>query len=438
VPRVVAYPEIDSTIATASDPAPGIERVLGFDEDAGQISFVDARGLPGRIDFRLGDVSRASRAKLRDLSSADGSTIYGIDANGGVVRLTPEGDWTFKPPRPARMLFPVRDGSLLVLGGGGDDAVLWLLRPPEPRLVDSLDVGPVARTTGTQTGDRIYLLSGEDALVGVAVRGLRKGAAIPVEHHVVALVDTPSGDRLYVAVDSTQNVAVVDRYRDRITAHVDLPGQPRDLRIDPLGRYLLVRAAKGDSVWIVAVGTDRLIGTVRSAWRPDLPFVAADGAIALAQGADVVFVDGATQRERTRAIDGAADFWFAFQWTGFRARAADLDRPADFSNRDSTDSATRALAPPADTAVRTAPRLVPVDTAPRGFVVSFAALLSEQRARDLAAQIKVRGQSPRVVSTEREGTTIYRVLLGPFPTREEAERIGRESGQTYWVYEGSS
>jgi len=27
-------------------------------------------------------------------------------------------------------------------------------------------------------------------------------------------------------------------------------------------------------------------------------------------------------------------------------------------------------------------------------------------------------------------------VLGPYPTREEAERIGRESKQSYWIYEG--
>jgi len=63
--------------------------------------------------------------------------------------------------------------------------------------------------------------------------------------------------------------------------------------------------------------------------------------------------------------------------------------------------------------------------------------LSEQRARELAGQIKVHGQSPRVVPTDRDGTTVYRVLLGPYPTREEAERAGRESGQDYWVYKSA-
>jgi cell division protein FtsN len=36
----------------------------------------------------------------------------------------------------------------------------------------------------------------------------------------------------------------------------------------------------------------------------------------------------------------------------------------------------------------------------------------------------------------REGSTIYRVVLGPYATREQAERVGRESKQTYWIYEG--
>ena len=30
----------------------------------------------------------------------------------------------------------------------------------------------------------------------------------------------------------------------------------------------------------------------------------------------------------------------------------------------------------------------------------------------------------------------YRVVLGPYTTRDEAERVGRESKQSYWIYEG--
>jgi cell division protein FtsN len=36
----------------------------------------------------------------------------------------------------------------------------------------------------------------------------------------------------------------------------------------------------------------------------------------------------------------------------------------------------------------------------------------------------------------RDGSTIYRVVMGPYTTREEAERVGREAKQSYWIYEG--
>jgi cell division septation protein DedD len=68
--------------------------------------------------------------------------------------------------------------------------------------------------------------------------------------------------------------------------------------------------------------------------------------------------------------------------------------------------------------------------------VSFAALLAADKAHDLAGHIRVGSEAARVVTSMRDGSAVYRVVLGPYSTREEAERIGRASGQTYWVYEG--
>jgi cell division protein FtsN len=96
---------------------------------------------------------------------------------------------------------------------------------------------------------------------------------------------------------------------------------------------------------------------------------------------------------------------------------------------------------------RPAPPRLPADTAsatartqpPRakGWIVSFAAFVSEAPARQRAAIITVEGQKARVVTGETNGTTIYRVVLGPYPTKADAERIGRESHQSFWVYEGT-
>jgi len=65
--------------------------VLAFDPDAGTIAFVDAKGLPGRLDLRETDVVKASKAKLTSLSSANGSDIYGVNPKGEIVRLNPNG-----------------------------------------------------------------------------------------------------------------------------------------------------------------------------------------------------------------------------------------------------------------------------------------------------------------------------------------------------------
>jgi cell division septation protein DedD len=104
---------------------------------------------------------------------------------------------------------------------------------------------------------------------------------------------------------------------------------------------------------------------------------------------------------------------------------------------DSARAANDSTAPRRDSAGAPAP--VPQDTAvkrPQGFTVSFAALLVPERARELAAQIRVGSENARVITAMRDGSAIYRVVLGPYPTREEAERVGRESKQSYWVYEG--
>ena len=86
-----------------------------------------------------------------------------------------------------------------------------------------------------------------------------------------------------------------------------------------------------------------------------------------------------------------------------------------------------------------APREGPDSAGPKpsGFTVQFAALRAQDAATDILHQLPVTGATPRLVTTTHDGVTIYRVVIGPYPTREEAERIARTSGKSYWVYEGA-
>jgi cell division septation protein DedD len=469
--RAFRYPQLDSVLWTSANDAAGPSRILAFDAEAGSLAYVDSKGLPGRIDLRSGLVTTATRAKLTSLSSSDGWAIYGIAANGSITRLTPSGDWSFAPAKKARLLLPQQDGTLLVLTDHGTDIGVIRVRPPDTDVIDSAAVPDAPRILHAQAGDRVYF-GIDSSLIALRGRTLQVIAPVRLQDAIRAVAPTPSGDRLFVATDSSRDLLVVDRYRDVIERSIQLPGVVSGLRMDPLGRYVLARAAKGDSAWVVAVGTARVIGSVATEWRDDLPMVAPDGAIFVAQGSDVAIIDGETMRPRSTLQNGARDFWHLIVWNGFRPRSGELDQPVTFADsdsaaaRDSTDSVTvtpprpkpdtanglavggqTTAGPPRGAIPRPAPPRIPVDTAsarpaapattPHGWIVSFAAFVSEQPARQRAAAITVEGQRARVVTGQTNGTTIYRVILGPYSTKVDAERVGRESRESFWVYEGN-
>jgi cell division septation protein DedD len=448
--RVFAYPRLD-TVVWNGDAAPAPARVLAFDEEAGQVSLVDTKGQPVRIDFRQGAASTVTKSKLTGIASNDGSTIYGIGADGTVQRFaTSSGTWEWKPPVAARAVFPQPDASLLVLGERADRSVVWRVRPPSTRIADSVVLPKVDRALRTQVGDLLFLAS-EKELTGVRTRTMAPTASVAFDEPVELLAATPSGDRIFVVTANGTAVEIVDRYREQVSGQVALGRHPSDLRMDPLGRYLLARLDGVDSTAVIALGTNQVVGTVATGWRADLPFVAPDGGIALAQGKDVVVTDIESRRAPIRVTGGAADFWYPFRWNGFRPRSGELDQPVDFGQPtdsaalvDSAAAATDTTAPGATPVPAPVPAPAPAppprDTAVRrpnaGFTVSFAALLVADKARELASQIRVGSENARVVTAVRDGSTIYRVVLGPYPTREEAERVGRESKQSYGIYEG--
>jgi cell division septation protein DedD len=469
--RASVYPRLDSIVWRSVESVPALSRVLAFDQDLGLLAYADAKGLPGRLDLRLGDVQNASKTRFASLSSADASGIYGV-SDGVVTRLTPTDarPWRYTPPTKAREVFPEPDGSVVVAAERPNATVVWRMRPPDTTLVDSVLLPATERGVRTPVGDRIYFTAANGKLITLRSREFEPAPAVDFPVAVRSVAPTPSGDRVYVTTDTGRRIAVIDRYTDRAEGAILLPGEVSDLRMDPLGRYLLARPTNGDSAWVIAVGTGRVIGSVRTRWLPDLPLVTPDGAVALADSTDVTLVDGETLKPRSTVRGGAKDFWYFVLWNGFRPRAAGIDQPVTFQTqtRDSSgdsaavaggegsaapggDTATvatkpsgsasardtlRAATPAAGPPRQATPQRPPPAAAPQGFVVQFAAVRTADAARAASAPIVVNGQRPHVITTQTDGTTIYRVVLGPYSSRADAERVGRASGRDYWVYEG--
>lgn len=435
VARGYVYPALDSVVWRG--PAVGaIDRALAFDPEGGLLAFVTAAGNPARLDLRLSRVSIASRAKLASISSADGSAIYAVEG-GRVRRFTPAGDWDFTPPAQPGSLIPQPNGSLIVTAREGQRTTVWRMRAPDPRLLDTAYLPPAGTAIRNQIGDRVYFMT-DTALIGLDGRDLSVVRSVRFRTPVISVAPTPSGDRVYVANSDSEELGVIDRYTGRISATIDLPAQPRELRMDPLGRYLLVRPASGDSAWMIAVGTNRLVGSIVTEWKSDLPAVAPDGAVATLRGSDVRIIEPESLQSVRTIEGGGRDFWYFTSWNGFRARAAGLDRPVEFARPETLLIDSAAVATPAEPAPQQQypePTAQPA-LAPAGYTVSFAALLSEAAAVAAAREISLRSSSVRVVASETAGTRVYRVIAGPFAIRAEAERVGRESGRPYWVYQG--
>ncbi len=408
---------------------------------------MDDKGFPRRLDLRASEVRFASREKLTAIASVNGVEIYGVDPKGEVVRLTPSGDWTYKPPSAARWVFPQPNGSAVVAGNEAARTTLWLIRPTDDHIVETASLPLVSRGVRTQIGDRLYFTV-DSGLVGVKTRDLTPLKRVLLKDRVTSIVPTPSGDRLYVALRGSSMLTIVDRYSEAIEGTVNLPGDASELRMDPLGQGILVRpAAGGDSAWVVGVGSGRVEGTLRTSWRDDLPAYAPGSTIATVRGNDVTMLNAVSLQDMQTIRGGAADFWYFLAWNGFRPRAADLDRPVTFGTGDSASLSDSSAAqrpdsfpsPPIRDAAPTmiVPPVSITNAAPSGYIVSFAAVLTAQKAAEIASSITIDGAHPRVAPTPTGPTTLYRVVLGPYATRDEAERVGRDSKRQYWVYEAT-
>lgn len=440
----------DSVLWSSSGRAPATTALIGFDDFQSVVIGRDSAGRAYSLDLRLGGVERLGDAALRGNVRSEGGAVFGFDAKGEVVRVTSASSWDWKPTIRAEDLIPTPDGALIVAGEVKGRTVVQRLIPPEKRLTDSTTLPGVQSLLRTPIGDRIWFVT-DSGLIALRTADLSRALQVRVTD-VSTVESTPSGDRIYVATPRP-TLRVIDRFAEREVDRIPLPAPALAMRMDPDGHYLLVRVAQSDSIHVVSVGTSRVITSIAGAWRDDLPLVTPDGRVLVARGNDVVHVDAETGRERLRFRGGAADLWMQVRWNGFRPRAAGLDRPVEFeefaADTAAADSALAAMMaarygnvtslpaeppPPVERAEPSSP------TPPAGreiWTVSFATLLAEDRARDMAERIRVDGRSARVIASSRDGIPIWRVVLGPFDTRDAAERAGMASRLPYWVFEGA-
>jgi hypothetical protein len=374
---------------------------VGLDAESEYLFVTTAKHELLDLDLGSGRVDTVAVAVAQAALGPDG-TLYAVDTARHVISLS----------RRTRFAWPQALTALPRDLFGATDQHLVGVIPQDRLLVAAVDQPPTVRpiaaggdVAASRWGDLVAVAS-DSGVTFYDPLGRRDPAFVKLSDSPRALAFSPSGHRIYVARRNVPGLAVVDRYDRKELDGVALPGPVAALRLDPLGRWLLARPAVGDSAWIVDLPIKRHTGIVPTEWQADLPAISPDGMLIYRHGKDVRSARPDSLTEVGKVTGGAADLWVLTSW---------LPRgvPASTVSASASDTGSGAEGP----------MYVQVST-------SQNAEWSGHLADDLA-----RAGLPARVLPPQHPDDGYRVVLGPYGTRAQAEATGRRLGRPFWIYQ---
>ncbi len=418
-PRLYAGPALGESPWRARGRLQPLQRPIGFDLDQGVAFAVDSNGGLLALDLTTG-TSRTILKGLRAVTLGPEGTLYAVDAKGALTRIRhrlPEASEITLPARLAA-LYGTVDHQLLAVETA-DSTRLSLLVAGQPPLSAATPKGEAA---ATYWGDLVAVAT-EEGLYLWDPRAAEPPRRIKVSGKPRTVRFSASGHRLFVGRED-EGVAVVDRYTGNRLRDLDVPGSAASLRVAPYGGWLLARPSDGDTLWVVNLATGSFAGMLPARWGFDLPTVLGERTLLVREGGDVVARDLGREGfpETGRIRGGASDLYLPVPW-------APAGTPPD----------TEPEAPPAeDQADVVAGDTFPVDEAPPEEEINYYLQVSRSQnpdwARALVDSLKLEGQ-PALVLDPLPGEDAYRVVVGPFASREGAEEAGRQLGRPSFIYQ---
>src|SRR5438876_2346230 len=402
VPQLYKLPRLTAVDGVLRGRLPAVERVVGLDPESEFLFVTTAKHELLGLDLGSGRADTVA-TNVRQAALGPDGTLYAIDSSRHVVSLS----------RRTRFAWPKALTALPRDLFGSTDQHLVGVVPQDQLLVAAADQPPTLRPIAAG-GDVAPTRWG--ALVAVArdsgvtffdPLGRRDPAFVRLADSPRALAFSPSGHRIYVARRNVPGLAVVDRYERKELDGVALPGPVAALRLDPLGRWLLARPTVGDSAWIVDLPIKRHTGIVPTAWKWDLPAISPDGMLIYRSGKDVVSARPDSLTDGGKVTNGAADIWVLTTWLPRGVPARTVASAASDSSGAGAEG----------------PLYVQVSTSQ-----------NPEWSGHLADDLTRAGLAARVLPPQHPDDG-YRVVLGPYATRAQAEATGRRLGRPFWIYQ---
>jgi len=401
-PQLYRLPRLIAVEGVLKGKLPPIERVIGLDPESEFLFVTTAKHELLALDLGSGRVDTVG-TNIRQAALGPDGTLYAVDTTRRVISLS----------RRTRFAWPQLLTALPHdLFGAADQHLVGVI-PQDRLLVAAADqpatVRPIAAggdVAATRWGDLVAVAS-DSGVTFYDPLGRRDPAFVRLSDVPRALAFSPSGHRIYVARRNVPGLAVVDRYEKKELDGVALPGPVAALRLDPLGRWLLARPAVGDSAWIVDLPIKRHTGIVPTEWKSDLPAISPDGMLIYRRGKDVVSERPDSLTDIGKVTGGAADTWVLTTWLPRGVPSSTVSSAASDSAGVGTEG----------------PLYVQVSTSQ-----------NPEWSGHLADDLTRAGLAARVLPPQHPDDG-YRVVLGPYATRAQAEATGRRLGRPFWIYQ---
>ncbi|HEX9729652.1 MAG TPA: SPOR domain-containing protein [Gemmatimonadales bacterium] len=401
--RLYRLPTLDEATWRFETPGLVARQVVGFADDDDLIYVLTPDSTLVALDLNSGRPRTADSAVILARLSPSGVPLY-VRADGSILRQL---------GRRSTVLAESLEVAIEGVWAGARDRALATTRSAAGRRLTPLGTesdsgralpdGPLDVAPG---GDLLAVGSDRSLLItSLLRRAPDEQIALRAAPTVVAF--SPSGHRIYVATDAGE-ILTIERFGLDIIARTTLPMAAIALRVDPRGARLLARPAVGDSVWLISLVDPTPPVSIASEWTDDLPAIAPDGTIMVRRGTDVVTIAADSRRELARAADPGQDRWLIVAWDPRRPALQLADEQAARST--------------------TGDRLV---------YLQVSSTTNQTWADDLARDLRLAGMRSAVLQPTRLDE-MFRVVIGPYATREEAEEAGRGLGMPYWIFTQST
>jgi hypothetical protein len=410
--EAVAYSGTDlSPLGWTVSKVPPIKRYVGVDLDQGLVYALDSTRNLVAIDLRARRARQLRRGIRNAVLGPDG-TLFAVDTAGRVTEVRGRRPITLNDAVPpgSTDLVGTASGRLLVLPTP-KRADLTVFEPEGPSASIPMAAGPSA---ATQAGD-LVAVAADSAVVVADPSSSHAPEVTDVSGHARAVMFSPSGHRMYVGRDK-DGVLAFDRYTTRERDGIDVRGGARDLRGDIYGLWMLVRSRVGDTLSVVDLTARNVIARTATPWGEDLPLIAPPFLLLVRRGNDVIGLDLEHDglKERGRVARAADDIWVPIAWAPGN----------DTMEQAAASDTTVAVADTTGTA------------AGQHFFLQVSSSRNPAWARELAEKIAAAGVHASVVDPAN-ADDVYRVVVGPFATREQADSASRSLGMPSFIITGS-